>query len=69
MTTEFTMQDAMNVQSEQVARWAKVLNTEALLMLEKGIAERNSKGYKTAYDVFRGVDIDMFIHNEIMNKL
>lgn len=69
MSQDFTMQDAMNVQLEQITRWAKVLNTDAYLMLLKGIAKKNAKGYKSPYDVFRGNDIDMFIHNEIMNKL
>jgi hypothetical protein len=70
MTTKtFTIEDALAIQEEQVSRWAKVLNAEALLMLRKGIAKRNAKGYKSASEVFRGVDIDMFIHNECMNKL
>jgi hypothetical protein len=68
-TTTFTIEDALTIQEEQVSRWAKVLNAEALLMLRKGIAKINAKGYKSASEVFRGVDIDMFIHNECMKKL
>jgi len=68
-TTQFTIENAIDIQTQQVDRWARVLNVEALLMLDKEIAKRNIKGYKSASDVFRGVDIDMFIHNECMNKL
>lgn len=67
--TKFTMEDAFNIQSEQISRWAKVLNSKALLMLMKGVDKKNSKGYKSPYDVFRGNSIDEFIQNEIMNKL
>jgi hypothetical protein len=68
-TTTFTMQDALKVQEEQILRWGKVLSDKAYSMLCLGIMRKNAKGYKSPYDVFRGTDIDNFIHNEIMNKL
>lgn len=68
-TTTFTIEDALEIQKEQVLRWGKVLSDKAYNMLCLGIMRKNAKGYKSASDVFRGVDIDMYIHNEIMNKL
>ena len=70
MTTEtFTIEDAIAIQREHFLRWSIVLNAKAILMLANEIRKRNKEGYKSPYDVFRGGDIDMFIHNEIMNKL
>ena len=63
------MQDALAIQSEHIGKWAKVLNADAFAMLVKEANKRNKKGYKSPYDVFRGGDFDMFIHNECMNKL
>jgi hypothetical protein len=68
-TAEFTMQDALAIQSEHIGKWAKVLNINALDMLVREANKRNKKGYKSPYNVFRGGDIDMFIHNEIITKL
>lgn len=68
-TTQFTIEDAIAIQREQFLRWSIVLNAKAILMLANEIRKRNKEGYKSADNVFRGVDIDMFIHNECMNKL
>jgi len=69
MTTEFTIEKALAIQSEQVLEWGKVLNEKAYLMLCLGVMRRNARGYKSASEVFRGVDIESYIHNEIMTKL
>ena len=68
-TTTFTIEDALEIQAEQINKWAKVLNHDAYLMLIDEANERNAQGHKSPYEVFRGNSIDEFIHNEIMNKL
>jgi hypothetical protein len=68
-TTEFTMEKALQVQHFQLCQWAKVLNADAYWMLVKEANRQNEKGYKSPCDVFRGVDIENFIHNWIMNEL
>ena len=67
-TTEFTMEDAIRIQSEQLVEWAKVLKPEAYIMLLQHAIKSNSK-CKNPYEVFRGVDIENYIHNHIMTQL
>jgi hypothetical protein len=66
MRKEFTIENAIEIQLEQINRWSSVLKTEAYLELLKEATKRNKKGYKSPSDVFRGVDIDNFIHNNLM---
>jgi hypothetical protein len=68
-TTELTMKRAYLIQFEQLQEWGKVLNQEAYMMLVDEMLRRNAEGYNSPYDVFRGVDMDNFIHNGIMRKL
>ena len=68
MKAEFTLENAIEIQSEQIERWGSVLNTEAYNKLLKEVLKCNAKGYKSPYDVFRGGDIDMFIHNNLMKS-
>ena len=65
-TTEFTMEKAYLIQLQHLQSWCNVLKHEAYMMLLDEMLRRNAKGYESPYDVFRGTDMDAFIHNEIM---
>lgn len=69
MSKELTIEKALNIQFQQVVKWSKVLNADAYLMLLNEISKRNAEGYKSPSEVFRGTDIEIFIYNEIMDKL
>jgi hypothetical protein len=56
-TKPFTFSDAFIVQTEGVARMAKILNNETYIKLLNEVAIRNEKGYESPYDVCRGQDI------------
>ncbi len=63
MNGTFTMQDAYNLQINDLCLWAKRLNTETYLILLAKVIERNSKGYTTPYNVLRGNDLTNIIVN------
>jgi hypothetical protein len=68
--TEFTTENALEIQKMQLNEWKTVLKTEAYNMLENAVMKRNTK-IKTTYDVVRGTEIENILHNEvikIMNK-
>lgn len=62
-TEKFTMADALAIQSEQIRRWNLVLNEPASRAVQAEAVRRNKLGNaNTPYDVWRGTDIDSFIH-------
>ena len=64
---EFTFQHAYNVQLDNLVHWAKRLNTESYLLLLAAVIKRNSKVYKSPYDVCRGNDITNIVENLYRN--
>ena len=58
-----TMAEARQIQSEHLRIWFKVLNKETYNALMHEVNHRNSKGYDSPYDVFRGQSIDTWIIN------
>ena len=62
---DFTVEKGIDVQSADLARWKKLLNEKAYkLLVEKCRVENNDfRHQKTGYDVFRGNQIDTFVHN------
>ena len=59
---EFTLDDALRVQKEQILKWKPKIVPE----LYKAIwaeAHKLNKNVENPYRVFRGSDIDNFIHN------
>lgn len=65
--SEFTMNDALKVQKEQLKGWQKILKPEAFDKLQKHAEEKN-KITKDPYKVFRGTDIHNFIHNNLIRE-
>jgi len=65
MEKEFTVEDAIKVQDEQLLDWAKVLTPTAYARLLNWArwSNRNAKTYR---DIVRGVDMDNFIHNNLI---
>lgn len=69
MKTTFTMEDALKIQLNQLRDWKSILNPQAYVKVLDEAIKRNKQGYKSPNDVWRGCDIEVFIFNEIMNKL
>ena len=57
------MADAMEIQSDDVARWKTVLNETAFAALVEKVDAVNAAGYNSPYDVYRGGSIDQYIAN------
>jgi len=62
-TKPFTFSDALSLQTKDIARMAKILNTETYIKLLNEVISRNEKGYETPYDVCRGQDIYSIVIN------
>lgn len=63
-----TTKKALEIQTEQLAIWKKVLNRKTYSLLIKEVKSRNKHYLKyeenmTPYDVFRGQSIDSWIIN------
>lgn len=58
----FTVEDGINVQTEQLNNWGKVLIPEVFDAL-KEYATRNNHLAKTGYDIIRGSDLSNYVHN------
>lgn len=59
---DFTLADAFNIQSEQLAEWETKLNFSCYVaLLDK--AEEANKNVTDPYHVFRGTDMSNFIAN------
>jgi len=63
----FTVADAIKIQQQQLLQWKSVLKPEKYELLSKHADELNA-GMVDAYNVFRGVNIDMYIQNALMDK-
>jgi hypothetical protein len=63
---KFTFEEGIKIQSEQLAKWKKVLAIEAHSRLERYCEKRNAEGGLTGLSVFRGTDLDMFVQNNLM---
>jgi hypothetical protein len=61
----FTVKDGLKFQAEHVSLWETLLNAETIARLHAERDRRNAEGncYRNGYDVWRGCEIDAFIHN------
>jgi len=59
----FTVRDGLDIQTEQLSRWKELLNEKSYLLLLEEIAKQNKLEMRDGYAVFRGSDIDTFVHN------
>lgn len=61
--TPLTLGESYNMQLTDISEWAKILNTDAYLILLGKVIERNKKGYLTPYEVVRGSSLDNIVKN------
>jgi hypothetical protein len=61
---DFYVQDGIDIQTEQLLYWKKILNKKTYLSLLAEVAKQNkSDDLKTGYDVFRGMSLENFVMN------
>lgn len=60
---EFTVADGLKVQSEHLARWAKLLKPEIYAKVAEEAARQNQRRMDSGLDVWRGTDINQFVMN------
>lgn len=61
----FSVGAGVNLQQQQLSKWASVLTTEAFHKLYQLVTADNDKA-KSGYDVVRGTMIDEILHNQVM---
>jgi len=69
--TDFSVNDAIKIQQEQLQRWSTVLKPDIYNELKRLIdakTARERSGYKSGHDVFRGTDIEQAIVNWFIYK-
>lgn len=62
---KFTKEDGLAIQKEQLEEWKSKLNAACYSDLLAYLEEKNSHLTEESpgYDVYRGTDLDNFIHN------
>ncbi len=60
----FSVKDGIEIQTEQLKDWKKVLQPKVYKSLVKFATEDNSKA-KTGYDICRGTDFTNYIQNYV----
>lgn len=60
---QMTMDQALEIQSSQLAEWMPKLSAPCYVSLVRKIDLSNFAGYPEPYEVFRGTDMDNFIAN------
>jgi hypothetical protein len=63
----FTVADAIKIQQQQLLQWKSVLKSKKYELLCKHADVMNAD-VVDAYNVFRGVDICMYIQNALMDN-
>lgn len=64
--TEFTRDDAIAIQHQQLLGWKKVLKPEYYKILREWCESSNNKSHLPEF-VVRGIDMDNFIHNTLIS--
>ena len=62
---EFTVEEGIMIQNEQLAQWKTVLIDEVYAALEE-YATRNNHKAKCGYDICRGSDMSSYIGNYML---
>lgn len=63
MDEQFTVDDGIKVQANNLAKWKSVLKASVYKRLEARCTEMNSRELRNGYDVFRGCDLDSYIYS------
>lgn len=66
MKNPFTVEQGIEVQTNQLRRWKSILKSDKYLLLYE-FATSSNVDAKTGYDVMRGVTLDNWIHNNLMS--
>jgi hypothetical protein len=61
--SDFTLQNALEIQKDDLQKWKAVLNTNSYNYLVKKANYENLKGYSDPYNVFRGSSMSNFVQN------
>jgi hypothetical protein len=62
---EFTVEDGIKVQTEQLEGWKKILRPAVYNELRKWATKYNDKAHN-GYDIARGITLDNFIGNYML---
>lgn len=62
---DFSVGAGINVQQQQLSRWASVLTADAFHKLYQLVTKDNDKA-TSGYDVLRGTQILEILHNQVM---
>lgn len=70
MEKQFTLADGLKIQQQQLNQWKSIMKASIYdkLLLYVIIMNRNCANDETGYNVFRGEDIDGFVHNNLMKR-
>lgn len=63
-----SVSDAMKAQNRQLLQWKSVLKPEKYILLLEHVIKENV-GVQEGDKIFRGSQIDMFVHNNLMDKV
>lgn len=64
-TNEFTVEEGIVIQSEQLALWKRILVPEVYDALEE-YATRNNHKAESGIDICRGTSLDSYINNYML---
>lgn len=62
---DFSIERGIAVQDSQLKEWESVLLPEVAKKLREWAESKNDQA-KTGYDIVRGQDLGIYIHNELM---
>lgn len=65
---EFTQKDGLRTQTQQLQQWGKILKDKVYAALIREANKQNNllKPNDDGYKVWRGTDMEMYIHNTLM---
>ena len=64
----FPIESGIGVQKERMRHWKRMLKTSVYQALVAEVKRQNARPMKTGYDVFRGSEMDTWVHNYITGQ-
>lgn len=64
----FAVERGLAIQADNMRKWKSILIPEKFEELKKFIEGINKREMRSGYDVFRGIDIDIWIKNNLVDK-
>ncbi|NJO63169.1 MAG: hypothetical protein HC836_34610 [Richelia sp. RM2_1_2] len=65
--SELSVERGIEIQTEQLALWAKVLKPECFERLQTWAVSTNENA-ETGFQIVRGSSLDMFVFNDLMRE-